>query len=69
MDIRLELTAKPTAPSPKTENVEPFLGFATFNVAPNPWFTNGLDCIDIWAKIWKQKLLNSSKKNLLWRHN
>lgn len=31
-----KLTARPTAPSPKTATVEPFLGFATFKVAPRP---------------------------------
>ena len=29
-------TARPTAPNPKTATVEPFLGFATFRVEPNP---------------------------------
>ena len=29
-------TASPTAPSPKTATVDPFLGFATFKVAPRP---------------------------------
>lgn len=33
---RKELTARPTAPNPKTATVEPFLGFATFSVEPNP---------------------------------
>lgn len=31
-----ELTARPTAPNPKTATVEPFFGFATFRVAPRP---------------------------------
>lgn len=31
-----KLTARPTAPSPKTATVEPFFGFATFKVAPRP---------------------------------
>lgn len=30
------LTARPTAPSPKMATEEPFLGFATLRVAPNP---------------------------------
>lgn len=30
------LTARPTAPNPKTATDEPFFGFATFRVAPRP---------------------------------
>nr|GMD88676.1 Uncharacterised protein [Ipomoea batatas]GME04728.1 Uncharacterised protein [Ipomoea batatas] len=30
------LTARPTAPNPKTATVEPGFGLATFNVAPRP---------------------------------
>lgn len=32
------LTARPTAPNPKTATVDPFVGFATFIVAPRPFF-------------------------------
>lgn len=32
------LTARPTAPNPKTATVDPFVGFATFKVAPRPVF-------------------------------
>ena len=36
---RYELTASPTAPRPKIATDWPFLGFATFTVAPKPLFT------------------------------
>jgi hypothetical protein len=32
-----KLTARPTAPNPKTATDWPFLGFATFKVAPRPF--------------------------------
>lgn len=32
------LTARPTAPNPKTATVDPFVGLATFIVAPRPFF-------------------------------
>lgn len=41
------LTARPTAPNPKIATVEPFIGLATFRVAPSPSSTNTDETIEI----------------------